>query len=631
MFTVNMFCSRMNAMSVRIGMVVDCTALDIEDFAPLPVASSGSSSGAAAASRNSTSGKQGTMDRRVRYFHNPAEWDDYDVEYQRLMPPSSRPSSSDDANNNDELLAAPQSLPEFYRIISDYLTKLRLGDENRNSTSTTTYIALFDSRGGLGAASYLAACYMCHQLKAPVHAALEAVKVGSPTQPYENNGNGSSSSSSSTTKKFGLCDVKLLQDLQQRFRGQKEIVMEEGAYPTWWWQDDAGGMDIAGADNEKGGDKSGTGEEEDGASSRKRKREGMLIVPPYSSSTDLDQSGSTSSKRRGQNNDVSSSSSTPYPILPPDVLEPIPKDSPKYQRAMSVLAQLTPPPPPHHSGDSMSYLPLKDEFDMSIESDASNDTGEKLLECIKTNMDGYSVTWLSTKGRRGLLLILSEAVYFIERGEEGVVVPSTTTSSSTNLTTHLSVSQVTNIKFPTAKDLNINQHRTLLDVMLVKDVEKQPNNNAKITYRFYALDVLCIEGGKVWHKPLELRCRYLNDGVLIPRKKDEVFHHQQQQTMAPPSSALTHAHNYSQESIKIRANEYFPMKKFGYVMKEVCKGVGHEAEGVRIVSVGEYYDEGACRSREYGEWDKDKTIVRRWGKNEAVLQKLLQLTKDASP
>ena len=71
------------------------------------------------------------------------------------------------------------------------------------------------------------------------------------------------------------------------------------------------------------------------------------------------------------------------------------------------------------------------------------------------------------------------------------------------------------------KDLAINQHRTLLDVVLVKDVEKQANNTNKITYRFYVIDALCIEGGRVWHKPLELRCRYLNDSVLLPRKKDE--------------------------------------------------------------------------------------------------------------
>ena len=30
------------------------------------------------------------------------------------------------------------------------------------------------------------------------------------------------------------------------------------------------------------------------------------------------------------------------------------------------------------------------------------------------------------------------------------------------------------------------------------------------------------------------------------------------------------------------------MKKLGFVMKDVCTGVGHEADGVRIVPVGEY-------------------------------------------
>ena len=113
------------------------------------------------------------------------------------------------------------------------------------------------------------------------------------------------------------------------------------------------------------------------------------------------------------------------------------------------------------------------------------------------------------------------------------------------------------------------QHRTLLDVVLVKDVEKN-----KPTYRFYALDILCIEGGMVFHKPWDQRWRYLNDGVLIPRKKDE--------------STQQATHVYAKEQIKIRGKEYFSMKKLGFVMKDVCAGVGHEAQGVRVVSTGEY-------------------------------------------
>ena len=132
----------------------------------------------------------------------------------------------------------------------------------------------------------------------------------------------------------------------------------------------------------------------------------------------------------------------------------------------------------------------------------------------------------------------------------------------------------------------------------------------------------------MWHKPLELRLRFLNEGILLPRKKDEALHHQQQQhtnSMTTSSSA----HNYSKETIKIRANEYFPMAKLGYVIKEVCKGVGHEAEGVRIVPVGEYDNKTSSSSIRSGEWDKDMTLVWRLGHNEAALQKLIMLTREA--
>ena len=151
------------------------------------------------------------------------------------------------------------------------------------------------------------------------------------------------------------------------------------------------------------------------------------------------------------------------------------------------------------------------------------------------------------------MLILSEAVYFIEQ----------------SATSGLSVSTVCNIKFPSPKDLAKSQHRTLLDVVLVNDTER-----GKSTHRFYALDILCIEGGMVWHKPFDHRWKYLHEGVLIPRKKDE--------------SQPTTNHAYSKEPIKVRAKEYFPMKKLGFVMKDVCAGVGHEAEGVRVVPVGDY-------------------------------------------
>merc|ERR1711862_234979 len=87
-------------------------------------------------------------------------------------------------------------------------------------------------------------------------------------------------------------------------------------------------------------------------------------------------------------------------------------------------------------------------------------------------------------------------------------------------------------------------------------------------------DILSIEGGICSHKPLEQRLKYIKDGVLIPRKKDE--------------ARGGGGHVYSEEPIKIRSKDYFGLDKLSFVLKNVCAGVGHEALGVRFVPTGEY-------------------------------------------
>ena len=497
------------ARSIRVGLVIDCTALDLEEFEPLPVSK---------ATNNNASSSSSKFDRRVRYFHNPSEWDDYDVEYHRLLPPKDDDNDGTTTTGSSDPFA-PQTLSEFYSTVSKFLQKSRANDTTNN---TMTHIALFDSRGGLGAAAYLAAAYMCHSLKAPVHVAIEALKEGTPLQ----SGDGG--------RKWGLCDVRLVKDLQMRFKGRKEIVIE-GGNPNWWW-----------AVEDEDEDEEDDDDDKNGQSERKRKREEAIIIPACDLPT-TDEDGEA--KRAKQNgNDTTSI----FPDLPIDILNPVQQDDTKWKRAMTVLSQMTTLPTSSSNPSdpkTISTLPLKSEVDIS-----NGNTETDIIQLIKNNPEKYKVTWLSTNGRRGLLLILSEAVYFIEQ----------TTSSS-----NISISIVTNIKFPSPKDLSKGQHRTLLDVVLVKDFEKN-----KPTYRFYALDILCIEGGMVFHKPWDQRWRYLNDGVLIPRKKDE--------------SMQQAVHVYAKEQIKIRAKEYFPMKKLGFVMKDVCAGVGHEAEGVRVVSTGEY-------------------------------------------
>jgi hypothetical protein len=225
---------------------------------------------------------------------------------------------------------------------------------------------------------------------------------------------------------------------------------------------------------------------------------------------------------------------------------------------MTVLAQLTQQSLPVVS------LPFKSEVDISNSSSIESDTNN-IMHSIKSNVEEFKATWLSTKGRRGLLLILTEAVYFIEQSLD---------AENGSDPIPISVSVVKNINFPSPKDPSKQQHRSLLDVVLVHDVEKQAE-----CFRFYILDILCIEGGMVFHKPWKERWRFLNDGVLMPRKKDEA---RQQQ------HPLNGGHVYAKEMIRIRAKEYFPLLKLEFVIKDVCAGVAHQSHGVRIIPMGAY-------------------------------------------
>jgi len=562
MFTVNMYCSRMNARGIRIGLVVDCTALDLEEFDPLPDTTTSSSTNGGVTPKNKkkqASKKKNALDRRVRYYHNPSEWDDFDVEYVRLVPPKKEDNdngindnnnSSEQSNKTTTTSVASEILPQFIQIITKYIQKSRSAADN--STTSTVHIALFDSRGGLGVASYFAAAYMCHSMKAPVHAALDAVREGSPPQPCDDNDGG-------TTKKWGLCDVLLVKDLQSRYRGNREIVME-GA-PRWWYaleddEDEEEEEEDHDDDVKPSADANSNGVEDESSNKRRRKEE-RIVIPP---SEDAAEESNVSKRPRTSNDNMPpSNKSGIFPNLPREALETVSLDSQKATRAMTVLAQLTQRSLP------LTSLPVKPEIDISNSTSDSNG----ILQSIKSNPDGYKLTWLSTKGRRGLLLILSEAVYFMEQ-------PTTPDTNDNNNPSHISVSIVSNIRFPSSKDGQKQQHRTLLDVVLVHDVEK----NNKQCFRFYALDILCIEGGMVWHKPWKERSRFLNDGVLIPRKKEETRQQQQH-----PSNG---GHVYAKELIRIRAKEYFPMQKLEFVSNDVCAGVGHEAKGIRIIPLGSY-------------------------------------------
>ncbi|KAL3817489.1 hypothetical protein ACHAXA_007079 [Cyclostephanos tholiformis] len=549
--TVGMYCSRMTARGMRIGIAIDCTSLDLEEFEPLPASSSSSSCGSSA------------VDGRVRYFHNPDEWDDYDVEYHRMLPPP-HPTRDDDDDVDDPPPLAPLALPEFCRVVSDYLRRSRdvVGDSASASASASPHVAVFDSRGGLGAAAYLVGGYMCGVMRAPVHVALESLRAGTPGQRRPRPGDGPIDDD----VMWGLRDARLVRDMQIRFGGKSEVRVD-GRRPAWWYR-------VIDDDDDDG--KGGEGEDVDDDEPRRKRRrggyEGDIVIPPCippPTGGGRDREGTIDDSSMPPPTSSSSSLISPPPTgptLPRDVLEPVPWGSTRWNRAMAVLSQMTTPPSSskNPTATMIARLPLKPEVDIS---DVDVGVDDEPVRSVRECPEMYRVTWLPTDGRRGLLLVLSEAVYFMEQSTR----VKTTASPSHDA---ISISIVTKMKFPSPKDHAKTQHRTLLDVVLVTDVE-----GGRSTYRFYALDLLCIEGGTVWHKPWDQRWRFLNEGVLIPRKKDEA---QQNSSMG------SMAHVYSDEMIKFRAVEYFPMKKLGFVLKYVCDGVLHEARGVRILSTGRY-------------------------------------------
>ena len=475
-FTVSMYSGRMMAKGVQVACVIDCTALDLAAF---EIPSDG---------------------RVVRYFHNTNEWDDFDVEYHHLPPAS----DVVDPEGGDAVGTVPpdSAIEKFLSICASSLKSRPNG-----------HIAIFDSRGGLGVASYLAALYMCERLRAPVHVALASLREA--------------------MKPCGLADADLARDLQRRYKGRREIKIEN--IPSWWWAvEDDDENDEDDQEEEDGGV-----DEVPNGGRKKRGRDLTVVIPPFDqigskggqNFGDGDEGGLAKKRLRlGADPDTDASaaagSGSPRPQIPG--LQPQTPDSPRYKRAVTVLRQLTGRP-------CLPGIPMGTESPLT--------SGTKLTH-LK-----YKVTWRS-RGRRGMILILSEGVYFLENG----------------------VSQIDvflvkgGMHFPQPKNLSQPQHRSLLDGILVADREGQV-----IVPRYYATDILFHMGGKLTSKPFGQRIKYLMDGVIMARKKDARY-------------------DYRREPIKIRAKEYFDTGKLAFVLKDVTRGVAHETDGVVFVpSEGKYY------------------------------------------
>jgi len=480
-FTVPMFAERAIAKSWNIGSVIDCTLLDSYIF---------------------ENGNDFKMDINEevevvrQYFHDENEWEDFGIEHFFL--PSLSDSSSSSYLMNASMIPSDDVLDEFTKLCKTHW-------ENQPST----FIAIYDSRGGCGIASYLACHYACSILGAPVHVALAALRK------------------SFRNMHLGLCDVNLLQDLQKRHDGLKEIIYTPSEIPSWLRR---------------------TNQEDDSK---------IIKIPPAAScsscpsnkrdNTNQHTSNPTHNKRAQISNDDVQSQTKPKIAE----LRKLLPQSQSYERAIYVLNQLTCKRPKNKDKSTNT----KNIFEQLPISSHTCIHSKNISSLFQNNH--YKVTW-TPRGRRALLLILSEGSFFIESGENNNI--------------QISILEVKFMHFPLPKthyhashppssNPTNRHHRTLLDGTLVLDSDGP---------RYMASDALCHMGVILTSMPLKKRMGYLMDSIIIPRKKDA-------------------QRDYSLEPIRLRAQEYFDLGKTNFVLNNVRRGVQHLTHGIEFVSTDSGY------------------------------------------
>ena len=466
-FTVPMYVQRLIAKGVAVGLVLDCTALDLEKF-------------------HKNTGNF--------YIHNANEWDDFGIDYHKLPRVEVTKSGNGDGGSSSNagiegdseispFTIAPATTKEFLDVCMQHWKE-----------NPTFHIAIFDGRGGNGAASFLAAYYLCYKLKAPVHTALALVEKSFPTSASESN---------------GLFDVDLMKQLQQTFKGKKEITVDYSKIPSWWF--------AAGDDDPLHREVVTIPPEQD----LKRPREGvpssMLVQPPP-----------PVNKKKAVVGIDNGKCSLP--------MQELSSDSQRFMRAIDVVKQLT-----NSTKGDLKNLPIRRECKLE----------EEHLQNLQVGT--HKVTWRS-KGRRGLLLLLSDGIYFLEDVDD-------------KETTKIQVSTLTcPLYVPNPQKPSMVQHRTLLDVTLVMDHE-----NTNVVPRFLVSDILVHMGGILMHKPFSQRLKFLMDGVIVARKK------------------TVNIWNYKKEMIRMRAKEFFELDKAEFVFTQVAKAQLHDTDGIEIIAAGEQY------------------------------------------
>ena len=158
--------------------------------------------------------------------------------------------------------------------------------------------------------------------------------------------------------------------------------------------------------------------------------------------------------------------------------------------------------------------------------------------------DRYVVTWKAL-GRRCLMLIINDGVFLLES-------PSGTIYFCPKMC------------FPKASSLKANQHRTLLDGILVEDLDPATSSSCK---RFLIFDIISHEGSIIGWKKFSIRQQCIIQGVIKPRKQAEALCER----------------DYSRECFKIRRKDFFELDKTRYLTENFIPTLTHSAGGLIFV------------------------------------------------
>jgi len=614
MFTVDMYVRRLIAKKVNLGMVIDCTALDLHSF---DSTNNGSTNGSTDGSTTTS-----TTDNRW-YFHNMDEWEEFGIDYHRLTPSTSTSTLTSKSNSTR---IGQSTIDEFLNVCKTFWKE-----------NPTLSIALYDSLGSHSTASFLIAYYLCHVKKAPVHSALASVEQpwahilpnSSNTTTYSTTATTNTTTNTTTTSTMltGLYSVPLIQQLQHTFKGQRQITIDLNLIPQWWFQNDKE------VDNKDNNNNANDNNNDD--SNEKSKRE-IITIPPYRNNInnhEKEQNGPLTKKPKLDHLSTSTSTSSTsttnnnnnHTILllidqqAQKILEPLSSTSQRYNRAMNVLQQLT------SSSSSSSWFRKHNvltsnnistklviqstdtDTDTSASANKNDSNNKRGYERKRERGRRYNITWKSI-GRDGLLLVLSDGTFFIESQQQHQKDQHQKDQQNQyqhqkdqhrNPSFCISVLKHP-LYFPNPQKPSTLQHRTLLDVTLVLDQEsKQPQNHkeqqqqqqkqqqplSKYTPRFLINDILAHMGGITIHKPFTTRLKYIIDGIISIRKQQQQRQQQQQKSQSQ------YQYQYEKEIIKIRAREYFELQKFEFVLQKVSKGQLHDTNGIMMVSLEQgYYD-----------------------------------------